>query len=125
MPNRKRLIELIRYCTSCEECRDEDIADHILASEFINELQNEAYDLGVDSTLHDHFGLSWKDAAELRKEIKRLQDKLILIDKRSPCETCKISTNPTGCNKKSCSAWRAWWLAQWEQIRAYGEKHKA
>lgn len=32
MESRKRLIELIRYCTSCEECRDEDIADHLLAN---------------------------------------------------------------------------------------------
>ncbi len=40
----------------------------------IEELQNEAYDLGVDSALHHHFGLSWDDAAGLRKEIKRLQD---------------------------------------------------
>lgn len=26
-----RLIELIHYCTSCEECHDEDIAVHLLA----------------------------------------------------------------------------------------------
>lgn len=32
MESRKRLIELIRYCTSCEECRDEDIADYLLAN---------------------------------------------------------------------------------------------
>ena len=32
MKSKKRLIELIRYCTSCEECRDEDIADHLLAN---------------------------------------------------------------------------------------------
>lgn len=29
---RKKLIDLIRYCTSCEECRDEDIADHLIAA---------------------------------------------------------------------------------------------
>jgi hypothetical protein len=28
---RDRLIRLINHCTSCEECRDEDIADHLLA----------------------------------------------------------------------------------------------
>ena len=71
---REKLIKLIHYCTSCEECRDEDIADHIIASSFIEELQNEAYDLGVDSALHNHFGLSWEDAAGLRKEIRRIQD---------------------------------------------------
>lgn len=27
-----KLIELINHCTSCEECRDEDIADHLLAN---------------------------------------------------------------------------------------------
>lgn len=52
----------------------EKIADHLLASSFIEELQNEAYDLGVDSALHNHFGLSWEDAAGLRKEIKSLQE---------------------------------------------------
>lgn len=25
-----KLIELINHCTSCEECRDEDIAEHLL-----------------------------------------------------------------------------------------------
>ena len=29
---RKKLIDLIKHCTSCEECRDEDIADHLLAN---------------------------------------------------------------------------------------------
>ena len=52
----------------------EKIADHIIASGYIEELQNEAYDLGVDSALHNHFGLSWEDAAGLRKEIKSLQE---------------------------------------------------
>ncbi|MBQ8360008.1 MAG: DUF551 domain-containing protein [Oscillospiraceae bacterium] len=32
MPDRKNLIKLIHYCTSCEECRDEDIADHLIAN---------------------------------------------------------------------------------------------
>ena len=29
---KKKLIDLIHYCTSCEECRDEDIADHLIAN---------------------------------------------------------------------------------------------
>ena len=29
---RSKLIELIHYCTSCEECRDADIADHLIAN---------------------------------------------------------------------------------------------
>jgi hypothetical protein len=29
---RDRLIRLINHCTSCEECRDEDIADFLLAN---------------------------------------------------------------------------------------------
>ena len=29
---RKRLIKLIKHCTSCEECRDEDIADYLLVN---------------------------------------------------------------------------------------------
>ena len=29
---RKKLIALIHHCTSCEECRDEDIADHLIAN---------------------------------------------------------------------------------------------
>ena len=29
---REKLIELIRNCISCEECRDADIADHLLAN---------------------------------------------------------------------------------------------
>lgn len=64
----------------------EKIADHIIASGYIEELQNEAYDLGVDSALHNHFGLSWEDAAGLRKEITRLQEatKWIPVTERLP-----------------------------------------
>ena len=64
----------------------EKIADHIIASGYIEELQNEAYDLGVDSALHNHFGLSWEDAAGLRKEITRLQEatKWIPVSERLP-----------------------------------------
>lgn len=29
---RERLLKLIKHCTSCEECRDEDLADHLLAN---------------------------------------------------------------------------------------------
>lgn len=29
---REKLIKLIHYCTSCEECRDEDVADHLIAA---------------------------------------------------------------------------------------------
>lgn len=66
----------------------EKIADHIIASGFIEELQNEAYDLGVDSALHNHFGLSWEDAAGLRKEITKLQEatKWIPVSERLPAE---------------------------------------
>jgi len=32
MDQRKELIKLIKHCTSCEECLDEDIADHLLAN---------------------------------------------------------------------------------------------
>lgn len=64
----------------------EKIAYHIIASGFIEELQNEAYDLGVDSALHNHFGLSWEDAAGLRKEVTRLQNatKWIPVSERLP-----------------------------------------
>ena len=29
---KEKLVKLIHYCTSCEECRDEDIADHLIAN---------------------------------------------------------------------------------------------
>ncbi len=32
MTERERLIKLIKHCTSCEQCFDEDIADHLLAN---------------------------------------------------------------------------------------------
>ena len=43
--------------------------------------------------------------------------------KKSPCESCTISTNPAACQKKICTVWRAWWLSRWELIFAYGQKH--
>ncbi len=33
MPDiKEKLVELIHYCTSCEECFDTDIADHLIAN---------------------------------------------------------------------------------------------
>ena len=46
-------------------------------------------------------------------------------NKRSPCETCMKSTNPSECQRKGCVAWRAWWLKRWDQIHNYGERQKA
>lgn len=45
--------------------------------------------------------------------------------KKSPCETCSVSTNPEGCQKKHCKMWKEWFMNRWEQIHNYGEKHKA
>lgn len=45
----------------------------VYTAEQIEETQNEAYDLGVEAVLHDCFGLTWSDAAELRKEIKKIK----------------------------------------------------
>ena len=96
MPDRvkEKLVKLIfgwnKKCHNhlCNQCNE--LADHLIANgvtvqtedeqrntytvQEINELQNEAYDLGVESALHHHFGLSWDDAAGLRREIQRLQD---------------------------------------------------
>ena len=46
-------------------------------------------------------------------------------NKRSPCETCTTSTNPSLCQVRGCVRWREWWLGRWELIHKYGEKHKA
>ena len=45
---KEKLVKLIHYCTSCEECRDEDIADHLIANgvvtgDKIKELEEEEY----------------------------------------------------------------------------------
>ena len=29
---KEKMVKLIHHCTSCEECRDEDIADHLIAN---------------------------------------------------------------------------------------------
>lgn len=89
MDVREKLVELLEEAEGLVNNNVpslEQIADHILASDFINELQNEAYDLGVESTLRHKFGLSWDDAAGLCKEIKRLQDatKWIPVTERLP-----------------------------------------
>ena len=86
---RKKLIELLtetHAIANWHRYNHEAVADHLLASDFINCLQNEAYDLGVDSILRHKFGLSWDDAAELRKEVARLQaaTKWIPVTERLP-----------------------------------------
>ena len=49
------------------------IQNHPTAVKEIEELQGEAYDLGAESTLRNHFGLSWHDAAEVRKEVAQIK----------------------------------------------------
>lgn len=40
----------------------------------IEDIQNEAYDLDVDSVLRNHFDIPWADAADIRKNIDHLRD---------------------------------------------------
>lgn len=97
MDIREKLVELLKYVS--KKCQKQggvtwyDFADHLLANGVTVQTEeekwnalNEAFDLGVDSVLHDHFGLSWSDAAELRKEVKRLQEatKWIPVTERLP-----------------------------------------
>jgi hypothetical protein len=55
----------------------------------IEKIQGEAYDLGVESVLHNHFNLSWHDAEEVRKEVAKLQNALrwIPVTERLPEES--------------------------------------
>lgn len=86
-PMRNKMIELIKESVDgCATYWAERIVDHIMGSRFIEELQNEAYDLGANSVLRYKLGLSWDDADDLRKEIKRLQDaeRWIPVEERLP-----------------------------------------
>ena len=96
--SRIRKTENEGYCI----CGSYIIADHLIANGVtvktgdeqlntytaleIEEIKLDAFDLGVDSVLHDHFGLSWNDAAELREEVKRIQEatKWIPVTERKP-----------------------------------------
>jgi len=44
---------------------------------------------------------------------------------QSPCESCQRVKDPEACGNKNCATWREWWLARWEQIHNYREKHNA
>ena len=35
----------------------------------------------------------------------------------SPCVTCTRVADPENCTDKTCRAWQAWFLQQWEQSR--------
>lgn len=41
----------------------------------------------------------------------------VMMNRRSPCLTCKRVEEPENCTDKSCRAWQAWFLQQWEQTR--------
>lgn len=93
---REKLVDALKKCGVCNQYAVVQLADALAANGVTVQTEdekrnalNEAYDLGVDSVLHDHFGLSWRDAAELRKEVKRLQDatKWIPVSERLPDET--------------------------------------
>lgn len=52
----------------------EDEQRNVYTVKEIEEIQGEAYDLGAESVLHNHFGLSWHDAEKVRKEVAQLRD---------------------------------------------------
>ena len=58
-------------------------------------------------------------------DLNGVLDEVVTVKKESPCETCSVSTNPEGCQKKYCKMWKEWFMKRWEQIHNYGEKHKA
>ena len=63
-----------------------DEARNIYTVQELEELQGEAYDLGVESVLRNHYGLSWHDAEKVRKEVSKLQSvsKWIPVTERLP-----------------------------------------
>ena len=63
-----------------------DEARNIYTVQEIEKLQGEAYDLGAESVLHNHYGLSWHDAEKVRKEVAKLQSvsKWIPVTERLP-----------------------------------------
>lgn len=66
-----------------------DEARNIYTVQEIEKLQGEAYDLGAESVLHNHYGLSWHDAEKVRKEVAKLQSvsKWIPVTERLPKES--------------------------------------
>ena len=77
------------------------IQNHPTAVKEIEELQGEAYDLGVESTLRNHFGLSWHDAAEVRKEVAQIKaaSAWIPVTERLPEEHESIFAKAYGTEK--------------------------
>lgn len=37
---------------------------------------------------------------------------------QSPCKTCKRVKDPYNCENKDYKFWRAWFLSEWDKIRA-------
>ena len=120
---REKLIELLKDGGVRDFPFVAALADRIIASSFIEELQNEAYDLGVDSALHDHLGLSWEDAAGLRKEITRLQEatKWIPVTERLP-EKEKRVVAYKGYSFLAKIVGNQWFDVEWNCYR-YGVTH--
>lgn len=112
----------------------EKLVDFLLASSPIQELWNEAYDLGVDFALHNHFGLSWEDATGLRKEIKQLQDAVrwIPVAERLPqedlpfgalCEVVQVLLNDGSVTIGWCNrGLRCWFHMPIQQSKMVGHE---
>lgn len=70
----------------------EEAAKNSYTVQQIEEIQKEAYDLGVDSVLHNHFGLTWTNAEALRKQIAEIQEqhRWIPVTERLPQENLPV-----------------------------------
>ena len=97
-----------------------------MATGFNTQVGNGEYRLQFRTDKKEHYLLMQETARRcIDEKNKANAERVVSGDKQSPCETCKISTNPAGCQKKHCKDWKEWWLSRWELIQAYGEIHKA
>ena len=39
------------------------------------------------------------------------------MENEKPCSTCTRVEHPEECDRKSCPAWREWFIKRWEEIR--------
>ena len=39
------------------------------------------------------------------------------MENEKPCLNCTRAEDPSDCEIKTCSAWKRWWLKEWEETR--------
>ena len=111
-PQYRKMVDRLAAYEDTELEPEQVLTEYKLTAEKILELQNQAYDVGVDSVLRNHFGIPWAEGTDLRQNIERLRE--LLAEEKQPNEPLGLAElekldAPVWCSCKTFEGEDGYW----------------